>query len=408
MINVCLAKTANFDAFKELLDSKGFSYTQGVALKRFFVVDTSEEAFTLINHPDVIAAEDAQKASLDYIDEPYTYEYGGLSWEVPDAPPYGEGWAKARICRRKNPFKRAGRTHRDEMQTSYRSSRTGVGVDIYICDIGYAPHLPTFEDRITHLEPELGGAYVTTAGSSHGVSVAACAAGKDFGIATDSLIWFAPIGTAAPAREVLAVDACVVHYLSRAGTNRPAVMNCSFSNTRTSVPSPGLAELIGDVIDLGISVTSSASNYNDDLDTLNFVPPEVPGVVCVGATAIHDTPMCWHRYGSAYGTSVAIWAPGEKVRVPHSDNLVDGVYLTNGTSFSAPFVAGIIACMLQGYQRPTTREQVLSIRSKLIENSTKGVLDFNATSRCVIRGNDNLAYLDPHVTIEPIPGLTPL
>ena len=408
MILVCLTKGSDYEAFKAELDKAGYVYTQGKALTRFFCVETTQKDFTLSDYKDVILVEEDPVIELAAVDDPYFYTYSGISFEEQDPVAFGRSWSLARICRRKNPFPKSGYSPLDTFNTFFRQTRTGVGVDIYVCDVGYAPHLPTFEDRIAHVSPELTGGYADTSGSTHGAVVAALAAGKDYGVATGANIWFSPVGTAIPTQMFVGMDNALSHYLSRAGTNRPAVMNCSFGNNPPTVPDPTIAPIAEDLIDAGMVITAAAMNFSPDHDIWPVSPANQPDVINVGASAIHDTPMNWHRYGTGFGTSVALFAPGEKIVHPHSENMVDGFYVSNGTSWAAPMVAGAVACMLEGYQRPTTRAQVQAIKAKLIENSTKDVLDFPESSGIEIRGNNRLLYLDPHVTIEPIPGLTPL
>ena len=410
MITLGLYKDADIEAFKAELDAAGYAHKNGVSLKRFFTVfGVDKDSFSLVNHPSIeFLSEDMdKKLNASFVDVPVDYHYGGDSFLGYD----GDTWALARICRRKNPFSRVGgKSKANRASFPYRYTRAGRGVLVYIADLGYAPNHPEFVGRISHLRPEFTGGYINSSGSSHGVHVASLAAGTNFGIAREAEIVFSPLGSSIISRALAALDDILTHYLADPA-QRPGVINCSFAG-----PDDGsFAVIMADLMAAGLCITNSASNYREDHDDVGGLslpvalsPCNIADVVVVGATAIHDTPMSHHRYGTAYGSNVKVFAPGEKVLGAGEEIEPNGYQIFNGTSMAAPHAAGVIACMLEGYQRPTSLAQVQAVTAKLIENSTKDILDFPESSGIEFRGNNRLVYLDPYVTIEPIPGLTPL
>lgn len=410
MLAIALKAGSDPEDFKHTLELSGYAYWQGKSLTRIFTVEHDDiGTFLLKDHLDIKAIDDlSEKAlSLNYVDTPQRFVYGNDIYNDPSLPWEGDGWALMRICRRKNPFPRNGKTQLSEYNGFKRATRTGLGVDIYICDVGTSVTHAEFEGRMQNVNNTLEPQFLTAGYVDHGTSVASCAGGKQFGVATDSLLWSSSIGAnslGADTRGFAAFDDVLTHYLSRAGTNRPAVMNLSIG----TVGAPTYGAALGALLEAGICITVSASNYREDHDSIHMSPAEDhPDITNVGASAMYDTPMAYHRYGTAYGSPLDLFAPGEKIRVAGFVD-VDNYHITNGTSFAAPYTCGVIACMLQGYQRPTTLTQVQSINAKLLENSTKNILDFPESSGCFIRGNNRLLYIDPHIDFEVITGLTPL
>ena len=404
MIIVVLKKGSDYDAFKNELESTAYTFKHFENLKRFFSVDVeTPEEFSLKDHPDIKFIDPNKTIfepvfvdrNIDYLNKPYR---GPLAYENYT----GDTWALPRMCRRKNPFNLKGLPEGGTFNTSFRSTRTGAGVDTYIIDLGVQVGHVEFGGRVTKLGPDQNDEL----GNFHGIGVASCVTGSTVGIAPSSEVFVHSINVGFGSEVVEGMDLIVAHYNSRAGLNRPATMNLSITDNGAPVEPTAYWDGLGDLIDMGITICCAAGNLKENYDVLNISPAETdPDLIIVGASNIMDGPMLWHRFGTAFGSPLDIHAPGMSVKCAYFN---DEYIIVSGTSFSSPYTAGILNCMLEGYQRPTTRAQVQAIKAKLLENSTKDVLDFPASSRITLFDNNKLVYIDPHISIEPITGLTPL
>ncbi len=135
--------------------------------------------------------------------------------------------------------------------------------------------------------------------------------------------------------------------------------------------------------DNGVPVIAAAGNEDIDLDDAFAVPCETLGgsmTVCVGAVDREGD-----RAGfSNFGGKVDIFAPGVWVRVGSNPEIQVPHYV-NGTSFSSPFVAGIVAMAtaMKG-QAPSVAEIEQGLRWGAIASS-----DPDDDNDCVKDANDN-------------------
>lgn len=413
MISISLHKDADIDEFTSLLTQSGYSYTQLKSVPRIMHIDVDYVAFTLVDHPSIkgISKNDVELKPA-YVETNVAYLHGRYAKS-------GDTWAKARICRRKNVFRPTGQNF-NELQSpsvAHRQTRTGLGVDVYILDRGFNPNHIEFVGRnFTRIDTE-NGATATTKDTSHyhGLAVGSCAGGNVYGIAPDSQMYFSRVTggiTAYIADMINSIDVAFNHYLSNAASNRPGILNMSWTTSVLGFDQV-LSDLVSACVDAGMVFCAPTGNNREDLDAINVYPAEDdPAVIVVGATTIFDTPMyAENNIGSGYGMPVTLFAPGMFVLTAHATdaNAPDDELNSNtGTSFATPYVAGVVACMLQGYQRLTNRTQVVALKNKLISNSTKGVIKFPENMTIRERERNRLLYLDPYLSIEPINGLTPL
>ena len=103
-----------------------------------------------------------------------------------------------------------------------------------------------------------------------------------------------------------------------------------------------IEQLIRQLKDLGVIIVCSAGNHGHTSEV--YFPARMMGdVLCIGA---HDT------YGkpsqfSPRGREVAFLAPGEHIWAPSYTDVFSLTYAENGSSYSAPAVAGLICLILQ-------------------------------------------------------------
>lgn len=100
------------------------------------------------------------------------------------------------------------------------------------------------------------------------------------------------------------------------------------------------------------------------------------------------------QVGTGWGSEVDILAPAQHIWM--ADKATDGFMQWSGGSWAVPLTAGVIACMLQGHARLTTRAEVQALNTKLIANATTGLLRpaYGYTLP------DKVLYLDPEATFE--------
>lgn len=408
MINVVLKSKEFVEQFKFILDNAGISYS--VKMNRIFLVECDMDDFPFSDFP-YIASYDApiflgkQKPMFEIEDENILIKTNPS--EVPGVVP--RSWGPHRIIRRKNPFKRERSDMRiDGFSLPHRQVRSGVGVDIYILDMGANCSLPEFGGRFREINSD-SNTYVQQDAGDHATHVAACAIGNTVGIARGANAYFSFItGGQYDTDYINHLDVVYQHYISRAATNRPAVINWSWGTSALSpTPSPSAVAAFDEVIEAGITICVAAQNYNWDLDTIYSIPGEIhPDNIIVGGSNPFDRPYRPRlAEGTGVGSTVSIYSPSRYIVIPLFDG--SGYASTRGTSFGCPFAAGVIACMLEGYQRLTSKAQVQSVKAKLIENSTKNALDFEQFYPNSVIHN-RLLYLDPHIAFEEIPGLVPL
>jgi subtilisin family serine protease len=129
------------------------------------------------------------------------------------------------------------------------------------------------------------------------------------------------------------------YYAAQHGSK---VISMSFSFT---TPSREMASAIKSVNKKGVICVASAGN--DGLDEVVY-PAGIPGVMGVASTSDYDTRSSFSNYGS----DVWVAAPGEGIVSTYPY----GTYSAGwGTSFSAPFVAGTAALLVQ--IAPTVNQQ---------------------------------------------------
>lgn len=387
---VALKDLENREEFLSNIAAFNIEVTHYKSLKKLFLLeDCSLAEFPLKNKAYI------KSISAGEDEVTLTGEVVNLTVDASTYPMGGSSYSLSRVCRRKPHFDK--RYPPKTYSTSYEAARDGTGVDIYILDSGFDPSHSEFVGHSFNLD----GSTTLQWSTYHGSYVALCAGAKNYGPATGAILWNAKVDTLDVAGYTSKADDILTHYLARSGTNRPAVVNLSFGGL---IPTPTLSVAVTELIDNGIVNTTGAGNNRSDLDALNFYPAEDdPDNIIVGGITYVDTPYYEYSFGTNYGTVVDILAPAQTI-VGFSPN---GITYASGTSFAAPMVAGVIACMLQGYQRLTTRTEVQAVKTKLLANATTGelVLPANYDNNVL---PDRIVYLDPSLPFETIQGLTPL
>lgn len=337
------------------------------------------------------------------IDQVLTPSYQAVTIPA-DLGASGQSWALARTIRRRPPWRTDRAIH--PIHTFFDCVRDGTGVDIYMFDTGVRVAHDEFAGRAT-IVYEYSSAGADGDDHGHGTTTASCAAGATVGFARGAnvrsfRIATSSAGSATTSSLISAMGAALTAYNSR---SNPAVGNVSYTFSSATVLSA-----IADLIDAGMIIVGSAGNASTDLATISEFPAEATDAICAAAVDMMDRPATWlSGNGTNYGSSsVSICSPGHYF--PAASHTGNSSYLrTSGaTSCAAAYTTGVIACMLQGHSKLTSRAQVQAVKAALLANATDGRLVIPASSHVPAGGlPDAILYLDPYQTApEPIPGLS--
>ncbi|WP_149180662.1 type VII secretion-associated serine protease mycosin [Streptomyces sp. TRM49041] len=146
------------------------------------------------------------------------------------------------------------------------------------------------------------------------------------------------------------------------------VINISQDTTQALRGDSDLAKAVARALRKEIVVVASAGNNGLDGKLKNTYPAAFPGVLAVGSSDRNNERAPFSQAGEFLGVA----APGVDVvsTVPGGGQCVD-----NGTSFSAPYVAGVAALLRAKYPKWTARQIVAQIE-QTAERSVNGRDDY--------------------------------
>lgn len=387
---VCIRKGADRAAFLAAAGTAGILLEPVRGLDRHFIWDgPSPSDFPLADHPSVAFVEDGDAPASGAALQPITI----------DLAMNGGSWALARHIRRDAPWL-VGPRMRHPIQTYFRSVRDGAGVDIYFGDTGIRYSHEEFGGRATFVGGVYGSGGVDDNG--HGTGVASAAAGATAGIARGADLRIVKLldssNAASVANIAIGIGLVLDDYASRSAFGRPAVLNLSIWASGTAL---SIVEAVEDCIDAGLVVVGIAGN---DLAEAVPVPGSVDDVICAGGLKANDTPYYVGNYGTNFGARVDILAAAERVWCA-GFSADDAFVRLSGTSMAAPLVSGVVACMLQGKGRLSSRAQVQAVRAALLANATTG--RFVPQPQFGIGElPDRILWMDPDIATEAIEGLS--
>ncbi|MFC7796542.1 type VII secretion-associated serine protease mycosin [Streptomyces cinereoruber] len=166
------------------------------------------------------------------------------------------------------------------------------------------------------------------------------------------------------------------------------VINISQDTTQALSPDSTLARAVANAISKGVVVVASAGNDGMDGTLKNTYPAAFPGVLAVASSDRNNERAAF----SQSGTFVGVAAPGVDIvsTVPGGGQCVD-----NGTSFSAPYVAGVAALLRAKYPKWTPAQIVARIEQTAVRS---------------VNGHDNhvgWGVVDPVRALADLPGTPP-
>lgn len=322
------------------------------------------------------------------------------------------GWAAARVIRRRDPWAPARAFPR---AATFDAKRTGAGVDIFIIDSGVEYTHAEFGGRVNqYWHSQSSYAEAELDGSGHGSHCLGLALGRTVGIAREarghSMKFFNANSGAGVSNAIAAMGAILSQYNAQADDDRPAVMFMSWSGFNSTIDAA-----VTDMINAGIVCCYPAGNEATDITASVIRPAESdPDTIVCGGLQMNDTAYytpstSTGEFGTNFSpTDVDILAPAQVTMSVNRTSAGGGYRTGSGTSYATPIVAGVVACMLQGYKRLTTRAQVQAVKQRLLDNATTGALKpLRKKDGTLFDLPDRIVYLDPMIEFEVIPGLVP-
>ena len=234
----------------------------------------------------------------------------------------------------------------------YNYAFDGTGRTIYILDSGLNLANPT-------VAAEFGGRaqiiYDVNGGNGydclfHGTAVAAAAVGKTYGVAKNANLVVGKITTGCTSNSTSSTMAMAFNWLA-GNAPRGSIVNLSFGTDCTPWTDYALESAIKAAHDAGIIVVIAAGNYS--CNTSGNSLTRLSQAFVVGATSNKylttyqkDAMATFPAIGggTGYGSNVAGFAPGVGVLLINQNGQK---ILADGTSFAAPYVAGLFAAGCQ-------------------------------------------------------------
>ncbi|MEU7414144.1 type VII secretion-associated serine protease mycosin [Streptomyces sp. NPDC042638] len=250
------------------------------------------------------------------------------------------------------------------------SESKGKDVRVAVIDTG----VDTANPQLTHaVEASLGANFLpvkdkkgqpvqdrgnhsgTTDTVGHGTRVAGIIAARP--MKGTGFVGLAPEATIIPIKQNDAeghgTAGTLVTAIRHAIKEKADVINIS-QDTTGAAPDEGLREAVDEALGAGIVVVASAGNNGLNGKNQNTYPASYPGVLAVAASDRNNERAPFSQPGDFVGVA----APGVDMisTVPKGGHCSD-----NGTSFSAPYVAGVAALIKAKHKDWTPREIVAQI-----------------------------------------------
>lgn len=257
----------------------------------------------------------------------------------------------------------------------WQGTNKGKGVRVAVIDTGVDDKNPQLAGAV---DKRAGRDYLTKGKGGdptndevgHGTKVAGIIAARPH--AGTGFVGLAPNATIIPIRQNDADNSgdsdSMAQAITYAVDQGADVINISQDTTKPLSGTSRLAQAVRKAIDRNVVVVASAGNDGLDGTAKNTYPAAFKGVLAVASSDRNNERASFSQAGSFVGVA----APGVDIvsTVPGGGQCTD-----NGTSFSAPFVAGVAALLKEKHGDWTTAQIVARIE-QTAERSINGDDEF--------------------------------
>jgi type VII secretion-associated serine protease mycosin len=290
----------------------------------------------------------------------------------------------------------------------WQGTDKGKGVRVAVIDTGVDdknPQLSSAVDKSAGRDYLAGGkgGDPTEDQVGHGTKVAGIIAARPR--AGTGFVGLAPEATIIPIRQNDADSTgdsdTMAQAITYAVARRADVINISQDTTKPLSATSALAQAVHRAIDEGVVVVASAGNDGLDGKPKAAYPAAFEGVLAVASSDRNNERASFSQAGPFVGVA----APGVDIvsTVPGGGQCAD-----NGTSFSAPFVAGV-AALLKEKHPDWTPAQIVTQIEQTAERVVNGHDDFVGWGVVdPVRAVQESDLADPPSTPSPDPGPTGL
>ncbi|MFF9818339.1 type VII secretion-associated serine protease mycosin [Streptomyces sp. NPDC014006] len=238
----------------------------------------------------------------------------------------------------------------------WRGTNKGKGVRVAVIDTGVDDKNPQLASAVDKAD---GRDYLTKGKNGdptddqvgHGTKVAGIIAAHPS--KGTGFVGLAPNATIIPIRQNDAQNSgdsdTMAQAIAYAVSKGADVINISQDTTKPLSRTSALADAVRNAIARGVVVVASAGNDGLDGKVKNTYPAAFPGVLAVAASDRNNERASFSQAGSFVGVA----APGVDIAstVPGGGQCTD-----DGTSFSAPFVAGVAALLKEKHPHWSTAQ----------------------------------------------------
>jgi len=249
----------------------------------------------------------------------------------------------------------------------------GKGVTAYVVDTGIKVEHEEFEGRAQWGEvvplPKL-----KIDGHGHGTHCAGIIGSKTYGIAKK--VDLVAVGVMNLLGSGTTSD--IIKGLEFVVNDHKANSNGKKKGFKGSVVNMSIGGGILEALDLAVNAGTKAGLHiavaagNDNQDACEYSPARATGPITVGATNNKDAKASF----SNFGRCVDVFAPGEDILSTFTWSKTVSM---SGTSMASPHIAGLLSYYLslqpEGSSQYASIVDPLSLKSKLLKYSTKGVIN---------------------------------